>query len=99
MGQEENREVALLATARKTLLESGEVAYAELITAVWEVCFGGCGFNMTSGERSRSCEVAKLLFFDPSSVKMMIAQASQKISDQVLRDELRKLSKSPLGRA
>jgi hypothetical protein len=92
------REVEVLASARRNLQDSGKNAYAELVTAVWEVCYGGCGFNMTDGERAMSCEVSKLLFCDPSYVRMMIAQASRNVSDQTLRDELRKLSKSSLGR-
>jgi hypothetical protein len=97
MGSDRSREVAVLDCARKALQSRGDASSAELITAVWEVCFGGCGFNMTDPEISRSYEVSKLLFCDPSSVRMMIAKVSQRISDPILRDELRKLSKSPLA--
>lgn len=96
--RERGREVGVLASARKNLQDSGENAHAELVTAVWEVCYGGCGFNMTDGERAWSYEVSKLLFCDLSSVRMMIAQASRNVSDQTLRAKLRKLSKSSLGR-
>lgn len=93
-----SKESSLLAASRESLLRSGQIACAELVAAVWEVCYGGCGFNMTEGERQKSYEVSKLLFCDPSSVRMMIAKASQNIPDQILRDELRKLSKSSLGK-
>lgn len=92
-----SREASILSSARVSLKESGELDYADLITAVWEVCFGGCGFNLTPEEESRSCEVSKLLFCSPSSVSMMVVQSSQRISDPVLRTEVRALSKSLQG--
>lgn len=97
MELERSRDVGVLASSRKSLQEVGEMVSAEVVTAVWEVCYGGCGFNMTEEEHSRSCEVAKLLFCDPSSARMMIVQASRRVPDQTLRDELKRISKSPLG--
>ncbi len=88
------RAAAMLAAARKDLQKKGHVEEASAITAVWDVCFGGCGFDLDARESTLACEVAKFLFSSPPSVEIIIKSAASKITDPLIREEVRKISKN-----
>lgn len=89
---------AYLSAARRDLQKRGSGEHAELVTAVWEVYCGGCGFDLTKGERDMACEVARLLFCDAGSVSMMLKQAAGRIGDGILRGEIRRIASGIEGR-
>lgn len=82
----------ILRAAREELIRAGEADHAAVVTAVWEVCFGGCGFNLDKEELENSCNVARLLFCAPGAVSMMLRQAAGRVEDAILRGEIRKIS-------
>jgi hypothetical protein len=84
----------MLESARLDLLESGRRESADYLTAVWEVCFGGCPFEMCASEKTASEYVSKLLFSSRPSVSMLIKGVSRQIKDPILREEVRKISKN-----
>jgi hypothetical protein len=83
---------ATLAVARRHLLSKGDTDSAATVVAIWDVCFGGCDFDLNAQESALACDVAKFLFSSPSSVEILLRSATRKISDPTIRDEVRKIS-------
>lgn len=89
---------ASLKAAVADLNSSGNSSHAASLVGVWEVCLGGCGFNMNAEESEMACRVSKLMFSDPSSVRLVFLSATSRLSSPALMEEMRLLAREELPR-
>lgn len=82
----------ILRNSAEDLREAGNESEADTVVAVWDTCFGGCGFNLSEKEYDVAAQISKLLFFSPSSPKLLLSMAAGRIEDSILRAELRKIA-------
>lgn len=86
------RASGILEEGVKDLRVSGLRSEAATLVAIWDTCFGGCGFDLSQDEADEGAKISKFSFFSPDVPQLLLRQIAGKIREPILREEMRKLA-------
>lgn len=88
----QEKTVAVIKSCIENLKKQGLISEANTLVAIWDTCYGGCGYSLSREESEEATKISKFCFFCPDVPPMLVRQISGRLADQVLREELRKIS-------
>jgi len=89
---QEEKTVAVIKKCIEGLRKLGMISDANTMVAIWDTCYGGCGYSLSKEEDEEATKISKFCFFCPDVPALLMKQISRKLADQVLREELRKIA-------